>query len=619
MRSAKRVVTPSGSSRTFPSRDRKGATAGFFRHPARAGALLILPVALGGVLLAAQNDPVMDAMREELKRSMTLTLNQLDKPYYLSYSVDDTHTWSAAATLGGLLSSSANNYRVPRVRIRVGDYKFDNTNWTGAGAAGPRYELRNFPIEDENPLVFRQFLWLATDSAFKGALQSIARKRAALRNVTLNEELPDFAPAKPYVLIQDYTPAKFDQKEWTERTRRLSGTFDNFPALRASSVDFSAIDALHRFINNEGTEIRQPETLGSVEIRASAQAPDGMIVRDLATFYTHDLTRMFPEADLAKAARDLGGEVMKMAAAPLGDDYAGPVLFEGVASPQILAQILGRNLYIARKPLAAPGGAAPVGTTELQGRRGVRIMPEFFDVVDDPTKPLFGQEEVDEEGVPEKPLSLVEKGVLKDFLRTRQPVRGYNDSNGRARIPGSYGAETPLPTNLLITAKETSSIADMKKKLIDLIQQRGLPYGIIVRKLDFPSSASLDEARKILSAGAGGGSDRPVSIPLYVYRLYPDGHEEMVRGERFKSINARSLKDILAAGDDTATLNYLDNAAPFALLGYGSGAAEVTVVAPSILMDDLELAKADDEMPKLPIVASPSLPTQTAKASEPRP
>jgi TldD protein len=231
--------------------------------------------------------------------------------------------------------------------------------------------------------------------------------------------------------------------------------------------------------------------------------------------------------------------------------------------------------------------------------------------VDDPAKPWFGHEEVDEEGVPELPLTLVEKGVLKDFLRTRQPVRGYDESNGRARINGSYGADTPVPTNLIVTAREKSSITDLKKKLIDLIQQRGLPYGMIVRKLDFPSSASIDEARKILSA-AGAGSSKPLSIPLYAYRLYPDGREELVRGERFKGVNARSLKDILAAGDDSVTFNYLDNGAPFALLGYGSGAAEVTVVAPSVLVDDLELSKVDDELPKLPIVPSPSGETKTA-------
>jgi hypothetical protein len=563
------------------------------------------------ILPAAQPDAVLDAMQTELKRSMTLTLNQLDKPYFLSYTVDDEHTWSAAATLGGLLSSNINTYRIPRLRMRVGDYKFDNTNWTGANAAGPRYDLRSFPIEDENPLVLRQFLWLATDSAFKGSLQSIARKRAALRNVTINEALPDFAPAKPFVLMHDFQPVKFDSDAWTERTRQISAVFSDFPTLRNSAVEFSAVDSLHRYVTNEGTEVRIQEATGAVEIQAAAQAPDGMIVRDLDAFYTRDIAKMFPEEELMKSARAMSEQVLKIAAAPMGDNYTGPILFEGVASPQLLAELLGRNLYISRKPIAAPGGNPPAATTELEGRRGVRIMPEIFDVVDDPTKPWFGHEEVDEEGVPESPIALVEKGVLKDFLRTRQPVRGYDESNGRARISGSYGADTPLPTNLIVTAREKTSIADLKKKLIDLIQQRGLPYGMIVRKMDFPSSASIDEARKILAAG-GGGSAKPLSIPLYAYRLYPDGREELVRGERFKGVNARSLKDILAAGDDSVTFNYLDNGAPFALLGYGSGAAEVTVVAPSVLVDDLELSKVDDELPKLPIVPSPSSEIRTS-------
>jgi TldD protein len=573
-------------------------------------AALLAAVAL--TLAAAQPDPVLDAMKAELKRSMTLTLNQLDKPYYLSYTVDDEHTWSAAATLGGLISSNTSNFRLPRLRIRVGDYMFDNTNWTGANAQGPRYDLRSFPVEDANPLVLRQFLWLATDSAFKGSLQSIARKRAALRNVTVSEVLPDFAPIKPFVAVGDYTPVKFDNQTWIDRTRKVSAVFSEFPALRNSGVEFSAVDSLHRFVSNEGTEVRMQEGTGAFEIQASAQSTDGMIVRDLATFYTRDIGKMFSEADLVKSARVMGEQVLKVAAAPLGDNYTGPVLFEGVAAPQLLAEILGRNLYISRKPIAAPGNTPQSASTELEGRRGVRIMPEFFDVVDDPTKPFFGHEEVDEEGVAEKPLSLVEKGVLKDFLRTRQPVRGYDESNGRARLAGSYGAELPIPTNLLITAREKSSITDLKKKLIDLIQQRGLPYGMIVRKMDFPSSASIDEARKILSAAGSGGSSRPVSIPLYTYRLYPDGREELVRGERFKGVNARSLKDILAAGDDSVTFNYLDNGAPFALLGYGSGAAEVTVVSPSVLIDDLELAKVDDEMPKLPLVPSPAAGSQSA-------
>ena len=39
-----------------------------------------------------------------------------------------------------------------------------------------------------------------------------------------------------------------------------------------------------------------------------------------------------------------------------------------------------------------------------------------------------------------KPLRLIEKGVLKNYLLTRQPVRGFEGSNGRARLPGPFGA-----------------------------------------------------------------------------------------------------------------------------------------------------------------------------------
>ena len=568
----------------------------------------LLIAAVCGIAQAAQPDTVLDAMQAELKRSLTLTLGQLDKPYFLSYQVDDQHTWSASSTLGGIVSSNASSYRVPRVRIRVGDYKFDNTNWTGSNAAGPRYDLR-VPLEDENPLVMRQFLWLATDSSFKGALQSVARKRAALRNITVSEQLADFTPPQPYTGVHDYAPVKFDEKTWIERMRKASKVFSAFPALRSSSVDYTAIDNLHRFITNEGTVLRQQQTVGIVEIRGAIQAADGMILRDLATFYTHDLNAMFTEAELTKSATAIGEQLAKLAVAPTGEEYAGPVLFEGVAAPQLLAEILGRNVHISRKPLSPPGAASQSAPTDLEGRRGVRIMPEFFDVTDDPTLPLFGHEEADEEGVQDKPVTLVEKGVLKDFLRSRQPVRGYNDSNGRGRIPANFGAELPVPTNLIVKARETSSVAELKKKLLDLMQQRGMPYGIIVRKMDFPSSASLDEARKLI---ASAGSGKAVSSPLYVYRLYPDGREELVRGQRFRGMNARSLKDILAAGDDSVTFNYLDNGAPFALLGFGNGSAEVTVVAPSLLIDDLEMAKDDDERPKLPIVPSPFTLSQSA-------
>jgi predicted Zn-dependent protease len=204
-------------------------------------------------------------------------------------------------------------------------------------------------------------------------------------------------------------------------------------------------------------------------------------------------------------------------------------------------------------------------------------MPDMFSVVDDPTLPLFGYTEVDNEGVPSIPASLVEKGVLKDFLRTRLPMQGFPESNGRALVGNS-----PAPTNLIVTTTDKTPLADMKKNLIDLCKQRDLPYGVIVRKLDFPS------------VGGGGGGQGAVAAPLYVYKVYADGHEEMIRGVRLRNMDTRSLKDILSAGDDSARLDYIEG-----------GSADITVEAPSVLIDDLELEKVTDTLPKLPIAPSP--------------
>src|SRR5437764_6326078 len=163
-------------------------------------------------------------------------------------------------------------------------------------------------------------------------------------------------------------------------------------------------------------------------------------------------------------------------------------------------------------------------------------------------------------------------------------------------MPGNYGASTPGFSNLFVRASGAVPLAELKKKLIELCQARGKPYGMIVRKMDFPSAASIDEVRRLLQGAQGG---RPVSLPLLVYKIFPDGHEEMVRAVRFRGLNVRSLKDILAAGDDSAVFEFMDNAAPFALIGASGFTAETAVIAPSVLIDDLELHPLEDEQPKL--------------------
>jgi len=76
---------------------------------------------------------------------------------------------------------------------------------------------------------------------------------------------------------------------------------------------------------------------------------------------------------------------------------------------------------------------------------------------------------------------------------------------------------------------------------------------------------------------------------------------------RFREVTVRSLRDIRAAGNDNTVFDYLENGAPFSVMGAGQYAAETSVIAPSILVDDLEIRKLDEELPKLPVVPPPSL------------
>ncbi len=574
--------------------------------------LFVAAAALGAAVLSGQappSDPVLKAMHDEVERSKSLSIPNLEKPYFVEYGMDEAESFNVSASLGGLLSRRRDHLRQPEVQVRVGDYKFDNTNYAGRFSGGSQYDLERFPLDNAYP-VLRRYFWLETDSAYKSAVEAISRKRAALKNLTQSEQLSDFAHAEPVQAVHDFKPLTIDENAWSDKVRSLSDIFSQFPDVRDSRVDLEATEGGYYLENSEGTQVKEPESVTVLRVRATAQAPDGMTVRDAVTFHSLDAAHMPGDAELRRGITAVAQNVTALAHAPRGEDYSGPVLFEGAAGAQIFAEVLGKNLTLSRRPVMDGGRGGGGVAGEFEGRMGSRILPDSFTVVDDPVqsewrgRALFGHYEVDREGVTAKPIRLVEKGVLKNFLLTRQPVRGFEGSNGRARLPGGYGANYATFSNLFVSSTETMPAGDMKKKLIELIQSRSKPYGILVRRMDFPSTGSVDEIRRLLASSQGSG--RPVSAPILVYKVFPDGREEMVRGLHFRGFNAKSLKDILATGDDNVTFEFMDNAAPFALVGAASFTTEVCVVAPSILIDDLELHPVEDELPKLPVVPPPT-------------
>ncbi|MGA2211917.1 MAG: metallopeptidase TldD-related protein [Bryobacteraceae bacterium] len=567
-----------------------------------AWCVLLAAISLGAQAPPIQtNDSLLRAMQDELKRSGELSHLGLVAPYLIEYRTEDTVTHGIGATLGALLETVDNAYRVPSVRVRVGSYEFDNTNHIYSEAyAGRRYDPERLPLDD-NYLAFREVYWLATDRAFKTAEDAIARKRSSLKNVSLPDALPDFskAPAAQLILPIERKPVALEA--WKKEIIKLSALFGAYPQVLSSGVDLQSSQSTNYVLNSEGTVLRLPEDLSYIHVTARGLAADGTDVHDSQTFQAFEAADLPGEQELTRASKEIAEHVVALSQAPAGESYDGPVLFEAPAAAQLFEQLLGDNLKLTRKPIADPGRVPSLLSSELENRVGSRILPDWMDVVDDSTQTKFaghtllGHYLYDVEGVAPQPVTLVEKGVLKTFLLTRTPVfKDFPGSNGHARFTGMFGDAAPGFGNLFIRASQTTPAAALKQKLIDMSKERNKPYGILIRKLDSPGSAS----------GPHG-----VASPLLAYRVYPDGREELVRSLQFHGVSTRSFKDIVSASDENYVLDLIDSNPR------GNFISTASVIAPAVLFEELELAPIEEETPKPPIVPPPALGAQAVTAA----
>jgi TldD protein len=260
--------------------------------------------------------------------------------------------------------------------------------------------------------------------------------------------------------------------------------------------------------------------------------------------------------------------------APVVDEeYRGPVLFSSDAATDMFFDLIVPNI-LGRRP--APGRPArTVGAFASSWK--ARVLPDFISVVDDPTLDAFagrglgGSYKVDDEGVQASPLTVVDKGILVNYLIGRAPIRDFPASNAHGRASGN-GSTAPAPGNLFVRPAKTSTRAELKQHLIDECRNRGLQYGYFVDTLG------------------------PRLVPRMLFRVWTDdGHEELVRGAIFNELDIRALRsDLVAAGDDPLVSNR-------------TGVPFMTIVSPSVLFDELEVKRADNSMEKLPDYPAPSL------------
>jgi len=333
-----------------------------------------------------------------------------------------------------------------------------------------------------------------------------------------------------------------------------------------------------------------------------------------------------PNVDAVRKGLNVSAsELMALRAAPPAQDYTGPVLFEARAAAPLLAQVLGPAMNGSRPPLAFQPVVEQMlnglgGKSDWSGRIGSRVLPPTVSVVDDPSAkefhgtPLLGGYAVDDEGVRAKKVTVVDKGNLTELLMSRRPGPDSDSSNGHGRL-GLLGDAKPTMSNLFFNASETVSPAELKKKFLEECRSEKLEYCIIVREMDNPALSLLhQEDFSELLGSFGGGAGTGDRLPLLVYRVYPqDGREEIIRGARIIGLNTRALRNLAGIGNDNFVYNYMQSqSAGFAGTALGAfGSAQsglpATVVAPSLLFEEVEIRGARGEPKRLPLLPAPPL------------
>ncbi|GIW46347.1 MAG: hypothetical protein KatS3mg078_0224 [Deltaproteobacteria bacterium] len=546
-------------------------------------------------LLCAQlqrsDSGVIMAMEEELLRSSkNLRMEGYEPPYFISYQIKDNTSYTIRGKFGALLSSDKNRTRRLFVDVRVGSYEFDNSIKGKSGGKVPFYEASYIPL-DNDPDAIRTVLWQVTDYTYKQALIQYFNKKAGYVERVKDELLPSFSREAPHVYYGPEIRLVFNPDEWEERVRVLSALYKNYGEIIDGGISITAQKETTYFVNTEGTRYVGDEILYSIDMNVTTRADDGSFIRNYKNlYYTSD--KDIPSVkELETTIKDTIEETLRIREAEVISPISVPAILEPEAAGIMFHEAVGHRLE----------GERQIDDTEghtFKERVGEKVIPDFLSIVDDPTirsfngTNLMGYYLFDDQGIPGRRVILVERGILKGFLLSRTPVKGFLRSNGHGRA--SYGrAPMARMGNLIIKSYKEYPKKKLKELLLQEVRRQNKPFGLIIKKMigGETNTSSYDfQAFK--------------ATPLVVYKVDPKtGEENLVRGVEIVGTPIVSINKIIATGDDYAVFN--------GFCGAESGYVPVSTVAPSVLVSEIELQRVSDQKEKPPILPPPFLKKHT--------
>ena len=534
-------------------------------------------------MASAETSVLLDAMSQELNRNFSVLKEKADPPpYFISYEVTEQEFRSISGTLGAITSSDGGKDRLLDVSVRVGSPKLDNYHRV-RGDRGQFTSGASITYEDNVNSIKRR-LWLETDRAYRTAAERLIRIKTNTQvQVAEEDNSDDFSTEAPSVDRQAPPKLKFDEAAWSDRIRTLSARFQRYPSVLTSHVAVLCQTDTRYFVNTEGSRIEHGRGFARVVITASARAADGT---DLSTFETFEAVEAagLPDDKAILAAIDrVANDVSALLRAPEAEPFVGPAVFSGRAAGVFFHEIFGHRVEGHRQKDESEGQTFTKSV-------GTKVLPDFLSVVFDPTRrkmgavDLNGWYDYDDEGVKGQRVTVVDKGVLKTFLMSRSPIRGFDHSNGHGRRQSGFEVVS-RQSNLLVESANAVTEAALRQMLIGEIKKQNKPYGLYFRDITGGFTTTQRTGLQAFKV-----------IPVMVYKVYADGRpDELVRGADIVGTPLASFAKILATSDKPEVFN--------GYCGAESGSVPVSAVSPAILVSEIEIekkAKAQDRPPLLP-------------------
>lgn len=540
-------------------------------------------------LFAAYNgDGLLKILKSELEREYSV-LKENDPPlYYLAYRVEEISQKNLSYLFGSKTSENSEKERVFQVIIRVGSPELDNTHEL-KGMDYYDYEsyymqVSQLPLLNDEKVI-RKTLWKLTQSQFAKAIE---RYQKVLANEKVRAERedksPDFNIGRSYVEVIEKKEPKFSVEKWDKILKKLTSFFKNYPEILKGRADLQYYLINKYFVDSNGTFLKYPESRIRLFLSVSTRTEDGQDLFLYESYVAFAEEEIMKEKDLMEKAKELAEKLLKLRDAPEAEPYSGPAIFLPRATAVFFHEVLGHRLEGHRQKTEKEGQT-------FTKKIGQKILPEFISIIDDPTKdhfngkPLAGHYFYDDEGSKAEKVTLVENGILKNFLMSKTPVKGFNESNGHGR--GQIGLKTVTRQgNLIVLSSKGVSFSELKKKLIEKLKEKNKPYGLIFA--DVSGGFTITQRTFVQAFKV---------IPLEVYKIYQDGREEIIRGVDIVGTPISALETIIETGNEYDVFN--------GFCGAESGAVPVSAVAPAILVENIEIEKRFKEMNKPPILPSP--------------